>query len=159
MPKLSTRVPRLSLHKASGQSVVRLHGRDIYLGKHGSAASQEAYQRFVAEWSESGGRMSKSQHSTTLTEVVVAYTEFATGYYRKDGEPTNEVRMIKSATAEVVNGTLASVCHTRYSTKIAEPGNGPLSICCSRCCGCQVHASLPPSQPDKIFFMRSRIGG
>ena len=38
-----------------------------------------------------------SPHTTTVTEVVVAYTEFATGYYRKDGKPTNEVRMIKTA--------------------------------------------------------------
>ena len=85
------------LHKATGQAVVRLDGRDIYLGKYGSAASREAYQRIVAEWSQNGGRLPDSPHTATVTEVVVAYTEFATGYYRKDGKPTNEVRMIKTA--------------------------------------------------------------
>jgi hypothetical protein len=36
-------------------------------------------------------------HTVSVIELVVAYTEFATGYYRKDGRPTNEVRMIKAA--------------------------------------------------------------
>ena len=44
-----------------------------------------------------GGRLPARQHTATVTEFVVAYTEFATGYYRKDGKPTNEVRMIKAA--------------------------------------------------------------
>jgi integrase len=97
MPKLSSSVPRCRFHKGTGQSVVRLQGRDIYLGKRGSAASKEAYKRFVAEWSEHGGKLVGSPHATTVTEVVIAYAKFATTYYRKDGKPTNEVRMIKSA--------------------------------------------------------------
>lgn len=97
MPKLSSRVPRRRLHKGSGQSVVRLHGRDIYLGKHDSAASKEAYNRFKAEWSRVGGELGASSHPATVTEVVIAYVEFATTYYRKGGKATNEVRMIKSA--------------------------------------------------------------
>ena len=32
-----------------------------------------------------------------MTEVVVAYVEFADGYYLKGGKPTNEVRMIRAA--------------------------------------------------------------
>ena len=31
MPHLTTRVPRYGLHKASGQAVIRLNGRDVYL--------------------------------------------------------------------------------------------------------------------------------
>jgi integrase len=96
MPKLSSSVPRCRLHKGTGQAAVRLEGRDIYLGKHGSAASKEAYKRFVAEWSEHG-RLPEAQHVATIAEVVVAYIEFANGYYRKDGEPTDEVRLIKTA--------------------------------------------------------------
>lgn len=83
MPKLSSSVPRCRLHKASGQSVVRLNNRDIYLGKHGSGNANEAYKRFVAEWSERGGQQPTSQRLITVTELVVAYTEFAMGYYRK----------------------------------------------------------------------------
>jgi integrase len=81
----------------TGQAVVRLQGRDIYLGKHGSAASDEAYKRFVAEWAESDGKLPDSPHTTTVIDLVIAYTKFSTTYYQKDGKPTNEVRMVKSA--------------------------------------------------------------
>jgi integrase len=91
------RTPRYRLHKSTGQGVVTIDGRDIYLGKHRSAASCEAYRRQVAEWMQHGGRLPAPQHTATVAEVVVAYTEFATGYYRKDGKPTNELRMIKTA--------------------------------------------------------------
>jgi len=49
MPKLSSAVPHYRLHKGTGQAVVRLGERDIYLGKHGTAASREAHKRLVAE--------------------------------------------------------------------------------------------------------------
>ena len=39
MPNLCSteRVPRYRRHKATGQAVVTIDGRDIYLGKHGTA--------------------------------------------------------------------------------------------------------------------------
>src|SRR5262245_28097033 len=97
MPKLLNTAPRYRRHKSTGQAVARLEGRDIYFGKYGTAASREAYKRFVAEWSQAGGKLPTQKHAATITEVVVAYVEFALGYYRKDGKPTNEVRMIKAA--------------------------------------------------------------
>ena len=33
MPKLKNKLPTYRVHKASGQAVVTLNGRDIYLGK------------------------------------------------------------------------------------------------------------------------------
>ncbi len=71
MPKLYSSVPRCRFHKGTGQAVVRLHGRGIYPGKHGTAASKEAYKRFVAEWSENDGRLPDSPHTTTVTEMVL----------------------------------------------------------------------------------------
>lgn len=99
MPNLCSpeRAPRYRLHKGTGQAVVTIDGKDVYLGKYRSASSREAYRRTVAEWMQHGGRLAPPKHTTTITELVVAYTEFATGYYRKDGEPTNEVRTIKAA--------------------------------------------------------------
>ena len=49
-------VPSYRLHKATGQAVVTLDGRDFYLGKHGTAESREAYDRMIAEWLASGRR-------------------------------------------------------------------------------------------------------
>jgi hypothetical protein len=47
MPK---RTPSLCLHKASGQAVVRLDGKDHYLGKYGSPESEAEYNRLIGEW-------------------------------------------------------------------------------------------------------------
>ncbi len=54
MPRLTTRVPKYSLHKASAQAVIRLNGRDIYLGRHGSPESKAKYRSLLAEWSQQG---------------------------------------------------------------------------------------------------------
>jgi hypothetical protein len=91
------RAPRYRLHKRTGQAVVTIDGKDIYLGKHRSSASREAYRRKVAERMQNGGRLPAAQHAASVAELVVAYTEVATGYCRKDGKRTDEVRMIKTS--------------------------------------------------------------
>lgn len=97
MPKLIDSAPRYRRHKATGQAVVRLQGRDVYLGKYNSAASREAYRRFIAQWSQHGGQLPIASHAITVTELIVSYMQFATTYYVKDGEPTDEVRMLATA--------------------------------------------------------------
>jgi integrase len=99
MPNLCSpeRVPRYRLHKPSGQAIVSLNGRDIYLGKYRGAESREAYRRKIGEWIQHGGQTRAPQLTATVTELVVAYVEFAERYYCKDGQPTDEVRMIKTA--------------------------------------------------------------
>jgi integrase len=99
MPNLCSpkRAPRYRRHKATGQAIVTIDGKDIYLGKHGTAASREAYERTVGEWMQNGGRAAAPRYTCTVTELVIAYVEFASNYYRKDGQPTNEVRMVKTA--------------------------------------------------------------
>jgi integrase len=91
------RPPAYRLHRRTGQAVVTIDGRDLYLGKHGSSASREAYQRTIGEWKQGRRHLPDAKYTATVIEVVVAYAKFATTYYRKDGQPTNEVRMIKSA--------------------------------------------------------------
>ena len=60
MANRRSRVPGYGLHKASGQAVVRLNGRDHYLGKHGSDESHARYERLIAEWLQNG-RLDGSQ--------------------------------------------------------------------------------------------------
>ena len=43
MSARSQQVPSYRLHKASGQAVVTLCGRDLYLGPHGSPESRSKY--------------------------------------------------------------------------------------------------------------------
>ena len=85
MPKLSVSVPHYGRHKVSDQAIVRLQGRDIYLGKYGSAASHEAYKGFVTEWSRNGGKLPAATYLATFTEIIIAYIEFANRYFRKYG--------------------------------------------------------------------------
>lgn len=41
MPRKAGKVPNYCLHKKSGQAVVRIRGKDRYLGKYGSPESRE----------------------------------------------------------------------------------------------------------------------
>ena len=50
MPKLVDSVPKYRLHRASGQAVVTIQGRDFYLGPWKSKASRVEYDRLIGEW-------------------------------------------------------------------------------------------------------------
>jgi len=43
------KIPSYTKHKATGQAVVRINGKDHYLGKFGSAASIREYDRLRVE--------------------------------------------------------------------------------------------------------------
>jgi hypothetical protein len=55
MPRRFGKNPAYRKHKATGQAVVILSGRDYYLGPHGSPASKAEYDRRVREWNAAGG--------------------------------------------------------------------------------------------------------
>jgi hypothetical protein len=88
------RTPSYRLHKPSGQAVVTLDGRDIYLGKFRSPASRAEYDRLVAEWLAHGRRLPQPADGPgtdlTINEMLIAYLEHADAYYVKDGRPTTE---------------------------------------------------------------------
>jgi hypothetical protein len=78
---LIERAPRYLFHKPSGRGDLRFDGRLIYFGRYNSKSGVEAYDRYVTEWVQNGGRLANGR-KTSITDLVVAYTEFATGYYR-----------------------------------------------------------------------------
>jgi integrase len=114
-------VPKLRHHKASGQGGVVLDGKFLYLGKHGSPETRERYDRVVAEWlanrrhvdgsesaqlayskavgaqQEAAAQIADIKIATTVEEVIAAYWGFAETYYRKEGEPTEELNHIRRA--------------------------------------------------------------
>ena len=47
---MSMHTPKYRLHRSTGQAVVTLNGRDLYLGKYGSTESKIEYDRLIAEW-------------------------------------------------------------------------------------------------------------
>ena len=50
MPKLIKAVPKYRKHRASGQAVVTIGGRDHGLGPYGTKASRTEYDRVITEW-------------------------------------------------------------------------------------------------------------
>lgn len=103
MPKLNGRIPKYSLHKASGQAIVTLNGTDHYLGEYASPESNAKYDRLIAEWLADGRRsyqpQPKSQSpSHSINELIAAYWEYAQTYYRKpDGTSTQEIPTLRQA--------------------------------------------------------------
>ncbi len=94
---VSFRTPSYRLHKPSGLAVVTLGGKDHYLGTHGSAESQAKYGRLIAEWMMSGSRAASTATGPdiTINELILAYLQFADGYYRKNGRPTKEPGLLR----------------------------------------------------------------
>jgi integrase len=103
MPAKLRKPPAYRLHKPSGQAVVRIDGRDYYLGRHGTEPSLEAYRRLIAEWATSPRPHPAATRSIvgvdlTINELVVAYWDkHVVGYYTKNGRPTSEVDNIRQA--------------------------------------------------------------
>lgn len=108
--EFTPRVPKYRLHKPKGLAVVRLNGRDIYLGKHGTPESHAEYRRVVAEWLASGGAVHQGgpaagaggRASISVNELVLAYLRFAKSYYVKNGRPTGELHNLKDAVKPLV---------------------------------------------------------
>jgi integrase len=83
MPRLIREVPKYRKHKASGQAFVEINGRRHYLGLWQSKASRIEYDRHITEWLSSGRSPTYGvpEHIVTITELVVAYLEYAKVYY------------------------------------------------------------------------------
>ena len=100
MPKLVNELPKYRKHRASGQAVVTIAGRMHYLGPMGSKASRVQYDRIILEYLASGRRGTAEQAAPaafTVTELIAAYWKHADRYYRKNGQPTSELSVLKLA--------------------------------------------------------------
>jgi integrase len=86
-PVVSQRVPSYRRHKASGQAVVTIAGRDIYLGAYGSAASKREYRRHLSEWVAAGcpSMMVRDPVAElTVAELILRYWHHAKTYYKSE---------------------------------------------------------------------------
>lgn len=105
--------PKYRLHKPCGQALVGIHGTRYYLGRHGTPQtapeSWAKHTRLLDEvWRPAAGSVealrsdaadrSLDDDPLTVTELVVAYWEFAEVYYRRsDGSATCELANIQKA--------------------------------------------------------------
>lgn len=86
------KTPALRHHKPSGRAVVRINGRDIYLGAFGTTAAATAYHKLIAEWSAHGGHLPIAPDEMTMLELTAAYLDHCEGYYLgRFGGPTSTV--------------------------------------------------------------------
>jgi integrase len=96
MSNASPHIPSYRCHKPTGQAVVTINGRDIYLGKYNSAASRAEYNRLIAEWL-ANDRMLSAGHDLTIVELAAAFLRHAKNYYKgPDGGLTGEVANYKT---------------------------------------------------------------
>ncbi len=100
--KHRNRIPSYRCHKPSGQAVVTLDGRDIYLGPHDTPASRDEYDRLIAEWlTRRRAGVSYASGSVdvdlTVNELLAEYLVFAKTYYVSNGKLTGEYENLKQA--------------------------------------------------------------
>lgn len=95
----SRALPKYRKHRPSGQAVVTLNGKDIYLGPHGTKTSHVEYDRLIQEWL-AHGRMLPSKiecNPISIVELCAEYWKFAKEYYVKDGKQTDEIASVRVA--------------------------------------------------------------
>ncbi|MGF1633426.1 MAG: hypothetical protein ACFCVE_06200, partial [Phycisphaerae bacterium] len=105
----SIRVPKLGLHKATGQARVRFCGRDYFCGRWGTPEAERKYRQLVAEYVAANGATlpgaapSDDPYPATVNEVVLGYVRHADAYYRRpNGRPTGEVEHVRTVAGLLV---------------------------------------------------------
>jgi integrase len=98
------RIPSYRLHRASGQAVVTLDGRDRYLGKHGTDESRARYERLIASWLANGRRLpADSTGSYTVGDLCSDFLDWCAQEYRAaDGSVSREVSNVRIALRELL---------------------------------------------------------
>jgi hypothetical protein len=73
-------------HKTTGQAFCVIHGRFFYLGKYGSKAIREEYERIIGKYLANGKKMPPTRNCTEITieELAIKYLEHAEKYYAKN---------------------------------------------------------------------------
>ena len=89
-PLSVSRVPKYRRHKPTGQAVVTLNGRDIYLGKWNTRQSWAEYDRLTGEWLAAGrvlrqhesGRVRRQQKPRAKPRLTGASSKRKARYFR-----------------------------------------------------------------------------
>ena len=99
MPRLVHKLPKYSLHKATGQARATIQGKDHYLGPYGSKARKYKYDRRIAYWLAAGRFVQRppADSESTIAELFVAYRQFFERHYLKRGAATPEQDCIRAA--------------------------------------------------------------
>jgi integrase len=105
MTRRTDSIPKYRHYKPKDLAVVRIDGKDHYLGKFGTPESRERYHRLLAERAASGTGTPSPEPSPsdpasnrTVDEVILAFWNHARAHYRHpDGMPSEELANLKAA--------------------------------------------------------------
>lgn len=103
MAERRLKVPSYRHYRPKNLGVVRLHGRDIYLGEYGSPASWHKYHQLISAYLAGVANPAAvtSEAATEsvrrVKELVLEYFRFAEEYYRKMGTETSELDCMRAA--------------------------------------------------------------
>lgn len=96
MPKKN--VPSYCRHRGSGQAYVKIAGKRIYLGRHGTAESHRRYAEEIAKWQS---QQTEASENVTIGQLSLLFFRHCEGHYRKNGELTSEYQLIRLALRHV----------------------------------------------------------
>jgi integrase len=96
------RQPKYRHFKPRNLAVVRLDGKDHYLGKYDSKESWEKYYQLLADWKRNAGSLAPPEPDPKsgfigISCVIEAYINFATKYYAKNDPAGKELKCITYA--------------------------------------------------------------
>ena len=93
------RVPRLRVHRPTGQACIYLDGERLYVGAAGAPETEGRYRRLVADLLANGGRLPPpAPDDLTVAELLVRFLEHAEGYYASpDRGHGDEMANLKAA--------------------------------------------------------------
>jgi integrase len=96
------RTPKYRHYRPKNLGVVRLDGKDHYLGKHDSPESWEKYHQLLANWKRNAGLVAAPEPDPQsgfigISCVIETYINFATKYYAKNDPAGKEVKCITYA--------------------------------------------------------------
>jgi integrase len=114
-------IPGYRLHKPSGQARVIIDGCHVYLGPYDSPESRKKYQETVrkhlAERTKAEmERTIEFATDVTVSEILVRYIPHVESYYKKHGEPTGQVSIIRLS-LRVLRGKFGHLEATAFGPK------------------------------------------
>ncbi len=95
--------PKYRHYKPKNLSILRIDGRDIYLGRFNSPESWKKYARLIAGQRAHGPIPSPTAPEAdpggpSVSEMILSFWQFALGYYRHaDGSSTGELDNLRRA--------------------------------------------------------------
>lgn len=132
-------LPKLCLHKATGQAYVRLNGQQVYLGAYGTKEAKRAYAEALADWLGRDCQPDVTTDDLTILELCARYK----AYVEKQNFAPNHLdaykRAIKALSDAFGESPAASFGPNKLRTvraQLVEAGLGARS--CAYRVGCMV---------------------